>query len=109
MTAETVDGELKRALEWLGQTERYEPHRYASVLILKELALNAPTLFNLHVGDFVVLIWNALTDISLGIREAAVEALRACLDVIAERQNTVNVSEWYRKLYIEATKVNQFC
>lgn len=56
-----MDGELKRALEWLHQSERYEPRRYAAVLILKELALNAPTLFNVHVAGFVSDIWVALT------------------------------------------------
>lgn len=64
--SETVDGELKRALEWLHQPERYEPRRYASVLILKELALNAPTLFNVHVANFVNDIWVALTGICVG-------------------------------------------
>lgn len=35
------------------RTERYEPRRYAAVLVLKELAINAPTLFNVHVAAFV--------------------------------------------------------
>ena len=33
--SETVDTEMKRALEWLSQAERYEPRRYAAVLVLR--------------------------------------------------------------------------
>ncbi len=44
LKTEFVDFEIKRALEWL-MAERVENRRLASVLILKELAESAPTLF----------------------------------------------------------------
>ncbi len=37
-------------------------YRYAAVLVLKELAINAPTLFNVHVASFVECVWVALSD-----------------------------------------------
>ena len=43
---------MRRALEWL-QGDRYEGRRLAAVLVLKELAENAPTLFYVHAKDFL--------------------------------------------------------
>lgn len=37
------------------------------------------------------------------IREGAGEALRACLDLIAERENRMKL-QWYQKIYDEAQK-----
>ena len=48
LRADFVDKEVKRALEWI-RGERVESARYAAVLILKELAENAPTLYYQHV------------------------------------------------------------
>jgi FKBP12-rapamycin complex-associated protein len=104
LTAECVEFEVKRALEWL-QGERYEARRQAAVLVLKELAHNAPTLFNVHVASFFDSIWVALRDPKLLIREGAVEALRAALRVISERESRLR-SQWYLKIYAEAQKVS---
>jgi hypothetical protein len=49
MITDVVEYEVTRALEWL-QGERIESRRLASVLILREMADNAPTLFHHHVG-----------------------------------------------------------
>jgi len=42
LTADVVEFEVKRALEWL-ETERNEMRRYGATLILKSMADNAPT------------------------------------------------------------------
>lgn len=55
----------------------------------------------------MVQIWTALNDPLIQIRESGAEAIRACLDVVAERQNSMK-SEWYRKLYAEAIKVTRY-
>eukprot|EP00026_Physarum_polycephalum_P000091 Phypoly_transcript_00091.p1 GENE.Phypoly_transcript_00091~~Phypoly_transcript_00091.p1 ORF type:complete len:2307 (+),score=451.47 Phypoly_transcript_00091:133-7053(+) len=101
LTAECVEFEVKRALEWLQERERYEPRRHAAVLVLKELAHNSPTLFYVHVSTFVDLIWVALRDPKKEIRECAAEALRACLELIAERESRMRL-QWYQKIYEEA-------
>jgi hypothetical protein len=51
-----VEFEVKRALEWL-QDATHQSRRYAAVLVLKELAENAPTLFYVHVSSFFDLVW----------------------------------------------------
>ncbi|PHT28521.1 Serine/threonine-protein kinase TOR [Capsicum baccatum] len=61
MTADEVECQLKVALEWL-HGERIEYRRFAAVLILKEMAENASTVFNVHVPEFVDAIWVALRD-----------------------------------------------
>jgi FKBP12-rapamycin complex-associated protein len=100
--ADTIDFEIKRALEGL-TGERQENRRLASVLVLKELARNAPTLFNVYVADFLDKIWTALRDTKEQVRIGAVDALRACLTLILERQSSMRL-QWYYKIYDEAIK-----
>ncbi|EAL66546.1 protein kinase, Atypical group [Dictyostelium discoideum AX4] len=102
LTAEFVEFEVTRALEWLSG-DRIEARRHAAVLVLKELAQNAPTLFYVHASSFVDLIWVALKDPKVAIREGAVEALRACLELISERESRLRL-QWYQKIYDEAQK-----
>ncbi|EGC32838.1 protein kinase, atypical group [Dictyostelium purpureum] len=102
LTAECVEFEVTRALEWLSG-DRIEARRHAAVLVLKELAQNAPTLFYVHCSSFIDLIWVALKDPKVAIREGAVEALRACLDLISERESRLRL-QWYQKIYDEAQK-----
>ncbi|KAM5549808.1 serine/threonine-protein kinase TOR [Rosa sericea] len=101
MTADEVECQIKIALEWL-RGDRIEYRRFAAVLILKEMAENASTVFNVHVPEFVDAIWVALRDPVLPIRERAVEALRACLGVIEKRETRWRV-QWYYRMF-EATQ-----
>ncbi|KAL2477399.1 Serine/threonine-protein kinase TOR [Forsythia ovata] len=101
MTADEVECLVKLALEWL-QGDRIEYRRFAAVLILKEMAENASTVFNVHVPEFVDAIWVALRDPKLDVRERAVEALRACLRVIEKRETRWRV-QWYYRMF-EATQ-----
>ncbi|XP_042392379.1 serine/threonine-protein kinase TOR-like [Zingiber officinale] len=95
MTADEVERQIKNAFAWL-HGERIEYRRFAAVLILKEMAENASTVFNVHVPEFVDAIWVALRDPTLAIRERAVEALRACLRVIEKRETRWRVQWYYR-------------
>ncbi|CAI9104219.1 OLC1v1002849C2 [Oldenlandia corymbosa var. corymbosa] len=101
MTADEVERQIKNALEWL-RGDRIEYRRLAAVLILKEMAENASTVFNVHVPEFVDAIWVALRDPSVEVREPAVEALRACLRVIEKRETRWRV-QWYYRMF-EATQ-----
>ncbi|KAL6517525.1 hypothetical protein OROMI_033226 [Orobanche minor] len=101
MTADEVERLVKIALEWL-RGDRIEYRRFAAVLILKEMAENASTVFNVHVPEFVDAIWVALRDPKLDVRERAVEALRACLRVIEKRETRWRV-QWYYRMF-EATQ-----
>ncbi|PKA52204.1 Serine/threonine-protein kinase TOR [Apostasia shenzhenica] len=91
-----LGSKIKNALDWL-HGERIEYRRFAAVLILKEMAENASTVFNVHVPEFVDAIWVALRDPTLAVREKAVEALRACLRVIEKRETRWRV-QWYREV-----------
>ena len=102
VTADVVEFEVKRALEWL-QGERVEYKRLAAVLILKELAKNSPTVFNVHVAVFIRSIWSGLRDPKLSVRRAAISALRACLVVVEKRETRYRV-KWYYELFEETKR-----
>ncbi|KAJ6944874.1 serine/threonine-protein kinase TOR isoform X1 [Populus alba x Populus x berolinensis] len=101
MTADEVEFQVKMALDWL-RNDKAEFRLFAAVLILKEVAENASTVFNVHVPEFVDAIWVALRHPTLAIRERAVEALRACLRVIEKRETRWRV-QWYYRMF-EATQ-----
>lgn len=92
MTADEVEHQIRNAFDWL-RGDRVEHRLLAAVLILKEMAENGSTVFNVHVPLFVDAIWVALRDPSLDVRERAVEALRACLRVIEQRETRWRV-QW---------------
>ncbi|PHT56283.1 hypothetical protein CQW23_04769 [Capsicum baccatum] len=90
MTADEVERQVKVALEWL-RGERIEYRRFAAVLILKEMAENASTVFNVHLPEFVDTIWVVLRDPTLVVQEKSIEALRACLRAIEKRETMWSV------------------
>lgn len=119
LTAGIADRDVKRSIEWLraGSVDGHSTasdsspaarqttsssynRRYAAVLVLRELAMHAPTVFNVHVSSFIDAVWPALRDVRLYVREAAVRALRACLVVIERRETRYRV-QWYYRLYEE--------
>lgn len=103
-TAEYVEFEVKRALEWLG-ADRNEGRRHAAVLVLKELAVSAPTFFFQQVQPFFDSIFNGVWDSKQAIREGAVAALRACLILTTQREpKELQKPLWYRQTYIEAER-----
>ncbi|CAH1240669.1 MTOR [Branchiostoma lanceolatum] len=103
-TAEYVEFEVKRAIEWL-QGDRHEGRRHAAVLVLRELAVSAPTFFFQQVQPFFDNIFNAVRDPKQAIREGAVAALRACLVLTSQRETKeMQKPQWYRQTYEEAEK-----
>ncbi|XP_053307789.1 serine/threonine-protein kinase mTOR isoform X5 [Spea bombifrons] len=103
-TAEYVEFEVKRALEWLGP-ERNEGRRHAAVLVLRELAVSAPTFFFQQVQPFFDNIFYAVWDPKQAIREGAVAALRACLILTTQREpKELQKPLWYRQTFEEAER-----
>jgi FKBP12-rapamycin complex-associated protein len=100
-TAEYVEFEVRRALEWIGGNEH---KRLAAVLILRELAVHTPTLFYQQIQQFFDNIFTAIRDPKALIRERAVSALRACLRLTAQRETkeAVNNTRSYQRAYDEA-------
>lgn len=102
LTPEFVEFEVKRALEWL-QGDRHESKRYAAVLVLKELAQNAPILIYAYVPQILNLIWVVLKDPKVVIREGAADALSVCLVLIQQRESHSR-NTWYSKILDETQK-----
>ena len=61
------------------------------MLLLREMAENAPAVFNTHVRSFIEQIWSALRDPKRVVREAACLALRACLCLVEKRETRFRV------------------
>lgn len=101
-TAEFVEFEIKRSLEWL-QGERIESRRHAAALLIGELGNNAPTLVYTYVPQIFEAIWVVLRDPKVNIREAAAEALDSCLKLTLQRDSSLR-NQWYKKLVEEAYK-----
>ncbi|EAT84522.2 hypothetical protein SNOG_08246 [Parastagonospora nodorum SN15] len=99
LTAELVEAEVKGALEWL-QLERMENRRFAAVLILRELAKNSPTLMYQWIAQIFEVIWVALRDPKVLIRESAAEAISACFEIISPRDSQMR-QLWFGKVYDE--------
>lgn len=100
LTAELVESEIQSALEWL-QSERQESRRFAAVLIIRELAKGSPTLLYGFVTQIFELIWVALRDSKVLIRETAAEAVSECFEIIAARDVGVK-QQWFSRIYEES-------
>ncbi|KAI9699935.1 MAG: phosphatidylinositol kinase- protein kinase tor1 [Bogoriella megaspora] len=102
LTAELVEAEVKSALEWL-QVDRQENRRFAAVLTLGELARNSPTLLYQWVPQIFEVIWVALRDPKVLIRESAAEAVSACFEIIVAR-DAIMRQQWFTRVYDEIRK-----
>ncbi|KAK4695205.1 serine/threonine-protein kinase mTOR, partial [Lecanoromycetidae sp. Uapishka_2] len=100
LTAELVEAEISSALEWL-QIERQETRRFAAVLIIRELAINSPTLLYAFVPQIFDCVLVALRDPKILIRETAAEAAGACIQIIAARDEHLR-KKWFARLYDDA-------
>ncbi|KAI9320096.1 armadillo-type protein [Dichotomocladium elegans] len=98
-TADLVDTQVERALEWL----HGDRSRLGAVLVLRELAVNTPTLIYAYVHRILELIWVALRDPRPIIRENAADCLSECLDIIQRRETPMRKT-WYSKIWAEANK-----
>jgi len=100
VTADFVDFELSRSIDWLqGEPRGDTTRRYAAVLVLKELAINAPVYFSPLIEAFLEHIWVAIhSDGKPMVREAAVEALRAVLVIMAKRSDEARYHQLLSKI-----------
>lgn len=102
LTAELVDAEVKLALEWL-QIERNENRRFAAVLILQELARSSSTLLYAWVPQILEVIWVALRDLKVMIRESAAQTVSQCFEILTARDPQVRQT-WLTRTYDELNK-----
>ncbi len=108
-----IDHEMKRSIEML-QAPRHDAKRYAAVLVLREIAFSMPTFFFQNVSHFFGVIFAAVNDPSQQLREAAVNAVRAALVLVAQRETTKTRQSrsqhqsWYTSIYKETVKSMDF-
>ena len=105
---EFVESELKRALQRLKVSNRLE----SAVLVVRELATNAPTLLYVHVAEVIDHLWTAMRHASVAVREGAAQVLHATLELVASRaggkpreisdSSSVGVGAWYKRVFEEA-------
>jgi len=100
--SDVVAEQVQSSIQWLAGP-RQEYSLIAGVMVLQELAIAAPAVFNVHVRSFIEVIWNPLRDSDPGIRKAAVSALRACLVLIEKRETRYRV-QWYYRLFEETQR-----
>ena len=82
--ADFVDFEARHALDQL-RDARSEQGALSAVLVVAELARQAPTLFHAHVQPVLHLVGLALCDERPPVRHVAALALRACLQLLQPR------------------------
>lgn len=99
LTADLVDTQVEHALEWL-QGDR---SRLAAVLVLRELAVNAPTLIYAYIHRILDLIWLALRDSRNVIREYAADCLSQCLEIVQQRETPMRKT-WYARIWEEVNR-----
>ena len=94
--------EVRRALEWLAAPRGRTAHRLPAVLVCREVADNAPTLFFQFSEPFFGAIPSALGDKDVMVRECAAKALRSALAVVESRRSPER-PRWYEELYEQIT------
>ncbi|KAH6880771.1 armadillo-type protein [Thelonectria olida] len=100
LISELVDSEVNTALEWL-QNDRVEERRYSAVLVLRELARNAPTLMYQYIPTIFDWIWVGLRDTRQLIRATSAETVSACFRILRERDQEMK-QIWMSKIYNES-------
>lgn len=100
MSAEFVDAEVRRSLEWL-ISEKAETKRHAAILVISSLAKHSPALLYQYVKQILTNIWIGLRDSKLTIREDSAICFRNCLDIVYQRDNELR-NYWFGKFYNEA-------
>ncbi|EOD03941.1 hypothetical protein EMIHUDRAFT_221755 [Emiliania huxleyi CCMP1516] len=88
--AEPVVAELRRALGRLSAGSKLD----SATLVVREVALAAPSLLYVHVAAIFGSIWPAFRDARAAVRQSAAEALDAVLQIVAERPSAAR-GGWY--------------
>lgn len=98
MLSEFLEAQLRQSMDLLTSGN---PH--VALLILRQLAENAPSLFYTHAGQFLDSVWIGLHHKDITIRLAGASALNQALSVLSQRDSNSNVhTMWYAKLFAKA-------
>lgn len=105
MSADVIENAISSPLRWLGRDRRTQsvggPRHFAAVFMLRQLAMDSPTHFYVHVGGFFEVMWSVLCDLQPEVRTTAASILKACLEMAALRK-VEQCHEWYSNVYTGA-------
>lgn len=90
------------AIDWLSTKGQIDVKRIASLLIIKELAINAPSYYHYKLEDFYDISFSCIIDNKPIIREIAISALKACLRHTATKEVDSSTSPPWKSLYKNA-------
>ncbi|ORX73348.1 ARM repeat-containing protein [Linderina pennispora] len=99
MVSSSMEAEVKRSLEWLGN-ERNDVRRMTAVLILEASCKSAPSAMYSYAYKVLTALTPQLRDHRSEMRVAAARALGSCLVLISSRDTAVK-NQWYNYLYEE--------
>lgn len=105
MLSEFLEAQLRQSMDLLSDIRNGNP--LVALLILRQLAENAPSLFYIHAGQFLESVWIGLHHKDISIRLAAAAALNQALSVLSQRDSNSNLhTSWYAKLFAKARELN---
>ncbi|EGV64899.1 FAT-domain-containing protein [Yamadazyma tenuis ATCC 10573] len=105
LTADFVEYEAKKAIEWLqNENNQHDQRRHTAILMLNSLADNSSNLLYNLVGQILEQLWTELKDPKLDIRVDSAATLQRCLAIIYDRD--VNARRfWVKHFFDVASKV----
>ena len=86
-----------------GSASSFADRKLAAVMVLKELAQNAPVVFYVVMPQFMETIWVGLTDESDDVRNVSAVALECCMTICEQRQSSAK-EQWYQSLFDRAER-----
>lgn len=96
------DYHVTPALTWL-QNDSFQVRRHAATMILKELAVNAPSTAFRHIEKCFDVIWCAFWDSKIIVRMSAADSLQSYFSLIQQRESN-RKSGWYLRALEEANR-----
>ncbi|KAJ1919293.1 phosphatidylinositol kinase- protein kinase tor1 [Mycoemilia scoparia] len=100
MANASLDTEIKRCLEWL-QGEKNEYRILTALLFIKTCCQRSQSFTNNYVPQILDSLPPLIKDPKKDVRITAVEALSACLKLIAPRESQTK-TQWFTQLYVDA-------
>ena len=98
---ETLDAELREALEWLSPKQQLVSKRITAVYVLAELFANVPSAVGYeHVDSFITLMEMPLTSNDLNLRSATVEVARCAMRLIKLRSPEIRHQYYLKNLAV---------
>jgi len=104
--AQVVEADVEEAFKWLKGENVREIRKFAAILALKELLIEAPYLsFNkiFMNNESFILIWNIVREKKIYLREIALDFLNVSIKNISQRELNLQ-TDWISRIFAEIKK-----